>query len=616
MTDSSSSSGPWTLRLRWLLPILLGALAYANAPWGGFHFDDAHAIVENPAIRALGNFGRFFSDATTFSVLPQNQSYRPLLLVTYALTSALTGVRGPAFLVVNLLIHLACVALFLALVRRVLRLLGRDADDRLVLLAASIFAVHPIFSECVNYVSARSESLCAAFTLAAAVLYLRSREERRTGPLALAAAAMACAALVKTVTCTLPLVLVAFEAAAAQREPPRRVAGRVAWILAPALGGLALVAQMTPALAIRSASSFTRLEYFRSELPAILHYLTLFAWPAGQSADPAYPSAQSFLEIRVVLAAMTLLGALAFAVQALLRRRGVALALSVIWFLAFILPSSSFFPLAELTNEHRPYLAALAFCPWLAAALLRGTGRLLALEGPAGSRAGLAAAAGTLALLGTLTVARNRVWRSDEALWGDVVAQAPGSARAQMNYGLALMAEGRFEQAEPRLREALRLAPFYPYAYVNLAQWLLARGRAQEGRDLLDRAVALGPDLIYAHLYRGLAAEKLGEAPGVRLRSFARAVELASTHPDAQYHLALALDATGDLPGAERAARQATQLRGSYEDRFLLAFVLLERRDARQAEPMLAALRQERPGDAKVEQNYRYAEGLLRGARP
>jgi Flp pilus assembly protein TadD len=600
---------------RWLLPLLLGALAYANALWGGFHFDDAHAIVENPAIRSLGNLGHFFSDATTFSVLPQNQSYRPLLLVTYALTSALAGVRASAFLAVNLAVHLACVALFLALLRRVARLFGRAEDHRLLLLAASIFAVHPLFSECIDYVSARSESLCAAFTLAAAVLYLRAREERRTGPLALAAAAMACATLVKTVTCTLPLVLLAFEVAAAERDRPRRVAGRIAWILAPALGGLVLVAKLTPALAIRSASTFTPLEYFRSELPAILHYLALFIWPVGQSADPAYPAAASFSEPRVVLAALALLGALAFAAQALIRRRRVALALSVIWFLAFILPSSSFFPLAELVNEHRPYLAALAFCPWLAAALLHGAGRLLALDGPAARRVGLVTAAFALVLLGSLTVARNRVWRSDEALWADVVAQAPGSARAQMNYGLALMAQGRLADAEPRLREAVRLAPFYPYAYLNLAQLALAQGHQQEGRTLLDRAVALGPGLVYAHYYRGLAAETLGETPAIRLRFFARAAELAPTHPDAQYHLALALDATGDLPGAERAARQAVQLRGSYDDRFLLAFVLLERRDARAAEPMLAALRRERPADAKVEQNYRYAERLLAGAR-
>lgn len=599
-----------------LLPLLLGALVYLDALGGTFHFDDSHAIADNPAVRSPVHLGRFFTDAGTFSVLPQNQSYRPLLMVTYASTAALAGVRAPAFIAVNLAVHLLCVFLFQALLRRVLRLLGRDEDEPLVLVSAALFAVHPLFSECINYVSARSESLCAAFSLAAMLLYLRAREERRLGPLAMAAAAMIGADLVKGVTFTVPLVLLMLEVAAARRDPLPRIAGRLAWIGAAAAGGLIWVLWMTPPLAIRSASDLSSLEYFRSEIPAILHYLALFAWPVGQSADPAYPTAASFLELRVVLAALFLLGATAFAIQALVRRRAVGPATAILWFLLFILPSSSFFPLAEIVNEHRPYLAALAFCPLLAAALLRGAGKVLTLPVSTAPRAGLVAAAAAVLLFGALTAARNRVWRSDEALWADVIAGAPQSARAQMNYGLALMSQGRLDEAEPHLREAVRLAPYYPYAHINLAQWLLARGRGPEARDLLDRAVVLGPDLIYAQYYRGLAAERLGEGPGLRARYFGRAVELSPAHADAQYHLSLALRALGDAAGAERAARQAVQLRGSHEDRFMLAFLLLERREAREAEPLLAALRRERPDDVKVEYNYDYARKLLAGGRP
>jgi hypothetical protein len=52
--------------------------AYANHFQNGFHFDDAHTIETNAAIRGLQNIPFFFRDATTFSALPSNQSYRPL----------------------------------------------------------------------------------------------------------------------------------------------------------------------------------------------------------------------------------------------------------------------------------------------------------------------------------------------------------------------------------------------------------------------------------------------------------------------------------------------------------------------------------------------------------
>lgn len=238
------------------------------------------------------------------------------------------------------------------------------------------------------------------------------------------------------------------------------------------------------------------------------------------------------------------------------------------------------------------------------------------MKAPASERAGLLAAAAALVVLGALTAARNRVWRTEETLWADVVAGAPDSTRAQMNYGLALMEAGRLADAEPHLREAVRLGPTYPYAYLNLGQLRLAQGRKQEARALLDQAVALGPELVYAQFYRGLAAEQLGELPDVRARYFARAAGLSPAHADAQYHLALALSAGGDGAGAERVARQAVRLRGSFDDRFLLAFLLLQRREAREAMPLLETLRRERPDDARVEHDRRYAQQLLGGEAP
>ncbi|HEY3358474.1 MAG TPA: tetratricopeptide repeat protein [Polyangia bacterium] len=596
-------------RLLPCLPALLAVVVYLDALGGSFHFDDAHAVVENASIRSVANTGRFFTDPATFSVLPQNQNYRPLLLVTYAATAAVTGVAPAPFIAVNLLVHVLCVVLLQAVLRRVLRLLGRE-DERLVLVAAALFAVHPIFSECVSYVSARSESLCAALSLAAILAYLRARDEGGWRWALAGAVAMAGAMLTKAVAVTVPLLVLLLEVAAATRQPWRRVLARLGWLLVPGVAGMVLVGRMTPALAVRSASSFTRAEYFRSELPALLHYVALFLWPAGQSADPHYPTAASFLEPRVLLAAAVLLAAVGFVAVSLARRRCAGAGLAVAWFLICILPSSSVFPLAEIVNEHRPYLAAAGLCPLLAAALLGLAPRLLRLDGAQARRAAVATAAAAIVVLGGLTVARNLVWRTEETLWRDVVAGAPQSARAQMNYGLALMGRGKMREAEPYLREAARLAPRYPYAQINLGLWLLDQGQPAEARQALDRALAFGPNLVYSHYYRGLAAERLGEAPAVRARHFAQAARLSPTHADAHYHLALALDAAGDAPGAARAARQAAALRGGYDDRFMLAYTLLKAGNPREAEPLLLRLKAERPGDPKVAHNLALAAKL------
>src|SRR5712692_10335725 len=71
--------------------LLLVALlaAYANHFHNSFHFDDAHTIETNAAIRELRNIPLFFRDATTFSSLPSNQSYRPLVSTLLAIDYSL-----------------------------------------------------------------------------------------------------------------------------------------------------------------------------------------------------------------------------------------------------------------------------------------------------------------------------------------------------------------------------------------------------------------------------------------------------------------------------------------------------------------------------------------------
>src|ERR1700709_1223630 len=58
---------------------------YANHFENGFHFDDFHTVTDNPYIRSLTNIPKFFTDAETFSTLPSNRSYRPLISTSLAI---------------------------------------------------------------------------------------------------------------------------------------------------------------------------------------------------------------------------------------------------------------------------------------------------------------------------------------------------------------------------------------------------------------------------------------------------------------------------------------------------------------------------------------------------
>src|SRR6516165_6758732 len=106
-----------------VLPLLGGALllftllaAYANHFHNSFHFDDAHTIENNAAIRDLRNIPQFFRDATTFSALPSNQSYRPLVSTLLAIDYRLGSGLEPFWFHLSVFILFATLTLSLAFV--------------------------------------------------------------------------------------------------------------------------------------------------------------------------------------------------------------------------------------------------------------------------------------------------------------------------------------------------------------------------------------------------------------------------------------------------------------------------------------------------------------------
>src|ERR1700719_4158002 len=104
-----------------LLAAILVA-AYSNHFQNSFHFDDAHTIETNSAIRELRNIPLFFRDATTFSSLPSNQSYRPLVSTLLAIDYSLGHGLQPFWF------HLSIFALFIALVLLVAFVIYRLID--------------------------------------------------------------------------------------------------------------------------------------------------------------------------------------------------------------------------------------------------------------------------------------------------------------------------------------------------------------------------------------------------------------------------------------------------------------------------------------------------------
>ena len=149
-------------RLCCLLLMIVGAGAYANSLDGPFVFDDIAGIEQNPSIRSLAG-----------SLVPPDQQAtagRPVVNFSLALNYAIHGLDVRGYHLLNIAIHiLAALVLFdvvrLTLSRRPLGASFAAVANPLAFAAALLWLVHPIQTECVDYVSLRNESLMGLFFL-------------------------------------------------------------------------------------------------------------------------------------------------------------------------------------------------------------------------------------------------------------------------------------------------------------------------------------------------------------------------------------------------------------------------------------------------------------------
>ena len=180
-----------------LFLLFLGILilsAYLPTLNGEFILDDKPLIQKNPYVHRI---------QTVVSYLSQEDGrgegesggrtgyYRPLIQFTYWLDYRIWGMSGPGYRISNLFYHFLASVLFFFLIRRL-------ADsDHLAFWLAVLFALHPVNTEAVSWVSSRNNILAAIFGIVSFQSYLRSRETKRAGWGSLSLFFFACSLLSK-----------------------------------------------------------------------------------------------------------------------------------------------------------------------------------------------------------------------------------------------------------------------------------------------------------------------------------------------------------------------------------------------------------------------------------
>ncbi len=474
--------------------LLIVGATFANHFGNSFHFDDAHSIETNPHITTLAQPLRFFTDASTFSALPLNQSYRPLLTLSLAWDFAWGGgLRPLAFHVTSFACFLLQLVLMFLLFER---LLGRERSTA-ALAATALYGLHPLAAETVNYIIQRGEILSTLGVVGALLLYVRSPR-----PFGWHLVAMLAGCMAKPPAVMLAPLLFAYVWLYADSATPRRT--RLAHAIRQSAPAFVLAAiwlfvtlRLTPAQATTGGGPIGH--YLATQPWVSLHYFAMFFWPNQLSADTDWTVFTALARPEFFAGLGFLLGFAALCVACARRPGWRVEAFGLTWWWLALLPTACV-PLAEVLNDHRMFFPSVGLALTVTSVADRLARVAIRRGGPA---VRWLVAAGVFAVLASASFAtqqRNRVWNSEATLWRDVTLKSPRNGRGLMNYGLALMAKGDYESARSYFERALVLLPNYAHAETNLGIALGELGHDREAEQHFFRAMTLS-DVPVAHLF-------------------------------------------------------------------------------------------------------------------
>jgi hypothetical protein len=383
---------------------------------------------------------------------------RPLLKLSYAANHAI-GLGAAGFHAVNVAIHAGSALLVRSLLVRLAAREGQGAREAGVvgLAGALVFALHPVQTEAVTYVSGRSSSLAALFALGSVVAWVAGRGSKSWLVHGVSPALFALALGVKEVAAVVPLVLLLIAVTDPRRRPRLlealvSVAGHVAVVLAAV--GAVLASPTYRRLLATSLEARSLADNLRTQADAVVYLAGQLVRFDRLNVDPTLPVHTEWTGV-LVLQAVVVVALVGGALAVI--RRWPSLALGVLWFFVWLAPTNSLLPRLDPGNDRQLYVA-LVGPVWLLA-------RLVPRLAP---RIALAVVLAVTCVLGLATVSRNRAYASEIALWEDTLRKSPHNARAHNNLGYAYALACRKDDAVAEWRAALALDAGNFHAAINL----------------------------------------------------------------------------------------------------------------------------------------------------
>ena len=452
--------------------LVMTFLVFAPTLRYGLVYDDFEQIVTNPRLTAWSYVpGYFTTHLWAHSPLQAANYYRPIFLLWLRMVDQIFGAPGPIWHLASILAHCGAVACVWLLLNRL------TGNFNAAAMAAALFAVHPVQTEAVAWVSAVSEPLLTIFVVLSVYFHVT-----RKSPISYAALLFALLAMfTKELGIVAPALIFAYELTARDgtRSNFKTAIANSAYSALAAVLYVACRMNALGHLATGVAPNMTIGEMVLTWPRVIAMYGRHLVWPVHLSV--AYDVALGTAIWPVVLLAAVCAGLIWMA-----RRGSANVRLGVAWFVITLAPGLSLRYLFKGDYVHDRYLYLPAVGLALIVAALISKIELT----PARAAAGLG-----LALVCCWGVRANLpIWRSDIALFQRAVEMAPENPYAKNNLADAYLKTHREAEAFPLLEQVIEMCPDCRLGYYNMGRYYQQVGNAEQA----DQYFSISDQMYYS----------------------------------------------------------------------------------------------------------------------
>jgi tetratricopeptide (TPR) repeat protein len=491
---------------------LLVAASYVNSLFNPFMWDDKQMILYNEGIRQGWTSVVNAFDPARWAGRTDDAGFtsffRPMHTLLSILDYEIWGLNPFGFHLSNALVHLfnTLFLFFLAL-----RLTGQRLAS---FAAASIFAVHPVHTESVTFISARVDLLAAAFMMTSFYFYMKAGKGLFSWRYAASLVLFWLAMFSKEMAVMLPVLLSVYSWIYEERGGRVKKAGPFFVLLGAYIayrifgletfaGEQQLRAGVVMLVSTAAAATFDYVRLLVFPYPLKAYYTLTWYGPGSLKALAGF--------------AVLISAALLFILLYMSRRKAAAFTLA--WTFIALAPVMNIGSLGEFSIAER-YL----YIPSIGFSVFAGLCFANFMKGGYGKGA-ITALAVIVIVFGAMTMSRNRLWSNDLDFYTEMVRVAPSSAAAHGNLGHAHFRLGALDAAVKEMEAASSLVPGNPDIAYELGTYYYKAGRFDEAAGALERAVRGRPGKEDAWNLLGISYAETGRNDAA-VEAFTRAVEL------------------------------------------------------------------------------------------